>query len=227
MSDYFSIERFIKVSPMIIKYLPVTLKITAIALIASTCIGVLIAAARVYKVPGLSTFLKGYTVFVRGLPYVVLMLLVYYYMPFLAYKLFGIDINGWDKIIFVEITFILHESAYIGEIIRGAIESVPKIQKEAAFSIGYTEAKGFFRIILPQAVKVAIPGYGSNLVELFQNTAITYMIGLTDFIGRANTLGASTGHFLEAYVFVAGVYVIISILIELFFRFLNSRYQFG
>ena len=71
----------------------------------------------------------------------VLMLLVYYYMPFLAYKLFGTDINGWDKIIFVEITFILHESAYIGEIIRGAIESVPKIQKEAAFSIGYTEAK--------------------------------------------------------------------------------------
>ena len=162
----------------------------------------------------------------RGLPYVVLLLLVYYYLPFLVYSLFGADINGWNKIVFVMIAFILHEGAYIGEIVRAAVESVPAVQKEAGYSIGMTAGQTFIRIILPQAVKVAIPAYGANLVELFHNTAITCVIGVTDFIGRAATVGGATFHYIEPYLFVAIVYAIISILIELFFKFLDNPLWF-
>ena len=154
-------------------------------------------------------------------------MVVYYFLPFFAKILTGADIHNWEKIVFAEITFVLHESAYIGEIIRGAVESVPKVQKEAAYTVGLTEIQTYFRIILPQSIKVAIPAYGANFVELFQNTAITYLIGVLDFMGAANSFGNSMRSNIETYTFAAIVYVIISILIELIFKFLDSKYQFG
>ena len=227
MNRFFDLGRFWKAAPLILKFLPVTLKITVVSLLIATFVAVLVAAVRVYRVPVLSTIFKGYLLLMRGIPYVVLMLLVYYYLPYLVNKLFGADIEGWDKLIFIGITFVLHEGAYIGEILRGAVESVPKVQKEAAYSVGLSETQTFLRIILPQSIKVAIPAYGSNLVEMFQNTAISYMIGAMDFIGRANAVGASMGHNIEPFVFVALVYVIISILIEFTFKYINAKYQFG
>ena len=227
MGKYFTWEGFLKAAPLVIKYLPVTLGITVITLGIATFIALFIAAIRVYKVPGLNGFCKGYLHLMRGLPYVVLLLLVYYFLPFLVYKLFGIDINGWDKKVFVIIAFVLHEGAYIGEIFRAAVEAVPKVQQEAAYSIGFTQFQAFFRIILPQSIKVAIPTYGANLVELFHNTAITYMIGVMDFIGRATSLGGSSFNYIETYLFVAIVYAIISIMIELSFKYLDAKYQFG
>lgn len=208
-------------------YLPVTLKIAAIAIVLGTLLGIAVAAIRVYKVPVISTVLRGYVGLMRGIPFVILMFLVYYYLPFLSQTIFGHDINGWNKIIFVEIAFVTNEGAFMGEIFRGAFESVPPVQNEAAYSVGMTKFQAFRRIILPQALKVAIPSYGINLVWLFQETSVTYMIGLSDFIGRASTIGAATGHFLDAYIYMAVVYVVISILIEALFKFIQRKYTFG
>lgn len=227
MDKYFTWDGFLKSAPLVIQYLPVTLEITLITLAIATILGMGVAAARVYKVPVLSQFCKVYLHIMRGIPYVVLLLLMYYFLPFLVYQLLGLDINGWDKKIFVVITFTTHEIAYIGEIFRAAVESVPKVQSEAAASVGLTEIQTFFRIIFPQSIKVAIPAYGANLVELFHNTAITYVIGVTDFIGRATTVGGASYHFIEPYTFVAIVYCIISILIQCLFKFLDAHYQFG
>ena len=227
MERYFSFEQFLKVIPMLIKYLPVTLKETGTVILIATAAGVLIALVRVYKVPILSPFFQAYLLLMRGVPYVILIMVVYYFLPFFVRNLTGADIHNWEKIIFAEITFVLHESAYIGEIIRGAVESVPKVQKEAAYTVGLTEIQTYFRIILPQSIKVAIPAYGANFVEIFQNTAITYLIGVLDFMGAANSFGNSMHSNMETYTFAAIVYVIISILIELIFKFLDSKYQFG
>lgn len=227
MDSYFTWDGFFKAAPLVIQYLPVTLKVTLISLILATILAVFVAASRVYQVPVLSQICKGYLHLMRGLPYVVLLFLVYYFLPFFVWQLFGVDINGWDKLVFATITFVLHEGAYIGEILRSAVESVPKVQREAAYTVGLSEAQTFLRIILPQSIKVVIPAYGANLVELFHNTTITFMIGATDFIGRANTVGGATFHYLEPYLFVAVVYVIISILLELIFKFLDAKYQFG
>ncbi|MBQ7265512.1 MAG: amino acid ABC transporter permease [Firmicutes bacterium] len=227
MSSYFTWEGFFAAIPLLLEYLPVTLRVTFISLVVATIIAVFVALIRVRRVPVLNMVCKCYLHIMRGLPYVVILLLVYYYLPFLVRKIFAVDINRWDKLVFAVIAFILHEGAYIGEILRAAVESVPKVQSEAAYSVGMSEMQTFFRIVLPQSVKVAIPAYGSNLVELFQNTTITFMIGAMDLIGRANTVGGATMHYIEPYLVVAVVYVIISILIELLFKFLDSKYKFG
>lgn len=227
MEKYFSFERFIKIVPVLASYLPVTLKEMGIVILLATAAGVLIALIRVYKVPVLSQFFQLYLLLMRGVPYMILIMVVYYFLPFLAQKVTGVSINNWEKIVFAEITFVLHESAYIGEIIRGAVESVPKVQKEAAYTVGLNEIQTYFRIILPQSIKVAIPAYGANFVEIFQNTAITYLIGVLDFMGAANSFGNSMHSSMETYTFAAIVYVTISILIEMIFKFLDSKYQFG
>ena len=98
MNRFFDIGRFLKAAPIILKFLPVTLKITFFSLAIATLVAVLVAAIRVYKVPVLSTVCKGYLLLMRGIPYVVLMLLVYYYLPYLVNKLFGINSESEESI---------------------------------------------------------------------------------------------------------------------------------
>ncbi len=227
MDKYFSWERLWKVIPKLNEYLPVTIKIALIAILLGTVLGIFVAAIRIYKIPVLSRFFHGYTTVMRGIPFVVLVFLVYFCLPFLAEKLFGVDINNWEKMIFVEIAYALNQSAFVGEIFRGAFESVSKLQSEAAYSVGMNEIQTFFRIILPQAVKVAIPMYGINVVWLFEETSVTYMLGMTDFLGKAKELGSAIGHSLEAYIYVAFVYTVISIALKSFFKLVDKKYTFG
>ncbi len=227
MNRYFSWERLWDVIPKLNKYLPVTLKVVIIAIILGTVLGLIVAAIRVYKVPVLSQFFHVYTVLLRSVPFIVLLFLVYYYVPFFAKKFFGLDIDSWDKIIFIEIAFALNEAAFMGEIFRGAFESVPKLQSEAAYSIGLSKPQAFRRILLPQAVKVAIPMYGTNIVWIFASSSVTYMFGMLDFLGKTKTIAASSGHILEAYIYVAFVYAAISIAIEYLFRLIDKKYTFG
>ena len=227
MSRYFSFERLWDVIPKLNKYLPVTLEVVLIALVVGTILGLLVAVIQVYKVPFFAKFFRVYTVILRSIPFIVLLFLVYYYVPFLVKILFGQNIESWDKIIFIEIAFALNEVAFMGEIFRGAFESVPKLQSEAAYAVGLTKLQTFRRIILPQAIKVAIPMYGTNVVWIFASSSVTYMFGLLDFLGKTKTIAARTGHVLEAYIYVAFVYAIISIGIECFFRFVDKKYTFG
>ena len=227
MNRYFSWERLLNVIPKLNKYLPVTFEVVIIAIILGTIFGLLVAAIRLYKVPVLSQFFHWYTIIIRSVPFIVLIFLVYYYVPFLAYKLFGADVSSWSKIVFVEIAFALNEAAFMGEIFRGAFESVPKLQSEAAYTVGLTKFQTFRRILFPQAVKVAIPLYGTNIVWIFASSSVTYMFGIMDFLGRTKTIAASTGHVLEAYVYVAFIYALISIAVGYLFKYIDKKYTFG
>lgn len=158
----------------------------------------------------------------------VQLMLVYYGLPVLIDSAFGTNINReWGAIIFAYITFILNQGAFLSAIFYSAITSIPYGQTEAGLSVGLTEIQAFKRIILPQMVRVALPPFGSDLVGLFQNSSLVFLIGVTDIMGRAKTIGTATKHVLEAYVFVAIIYIIISLIIRGVFRHLNKRLEFG
>ena len=142
-------------------------------------------------------------------------------------NLFGINLNRLEPVIFVEIAIILNEGAFLGEIFRGAITSVPAVQSEAGYSIGMTGAQTFFRIVLPQAFKVAIPHYGVDFIGVFQNTSLVFILGVVDILGKAKTLGAATGHSLEGYLSAAIIYVSFSLLLKGVFLFIESRMKNG
>ena len=100
-------------------------------------------------------------------------------------------------------------------------------QLEAGYSVGMTKNQVYRRIILPQAVRTALPPFGSDLVALFQSTTLVYYIGVTDVLGRARALGAARKHYLEAYLAVAVIFVIVSGIIRLAFARLNESLNYG
>lgn len=227
MGDFFSLERLIENIPILLRYLPVTFEIVLIATIAGVVLAILLAAARIYQIPIAKWISRGFVSFILGTPILVQMFIIYYGLPLVLWNVFGIDINGWDKLIFVLITYLLNQSAFLAEIFRSAILSVPVGQTEAGYSVGLTGVQTFMRIVLPQAFRVAIPSFSVNLVGLFQDTSLAFMIGIIDIMGKAKLLQTSTQHVLECYIIIAVVFVCISVAIRLVFRALDQKLQYG
>lgn len=225
--DLFSLERFVKVIGQITPYFGITIQIVVIAIVFGTIAGLIVALLRVRKIPIIDQILSVYISFMRGTPMVIQMMLLYYALPIILNGFFGIDINGWEKLTFVEMTFVINEGAFLGEIFKGAILSVPYQQTEAAYSVGLNEQQTFFRIVLPQAIRIALPAYGFDIIGIFHNTSIAFMLGVIDIIGRAQSIKSATGHGLEAYIFIAIVYIVISILLKSAFSKLDGKLEYG
>jgi len=228
MDKLFGWERFCENIPQTLPYLSVTFRIVVYA----TGFGVLLAAfivlAELKKIPVLNPFFKVYVSFMRGTPMLVQLMIIYYGIPALIDPVFGTNINrGFSAVTFAYITFILNQGAFLSAIFYGAITSIPYGQTEAGFSVGLTELQTFRRILLPQMVRIALPPFGSDLVGLFQNSSLVFLIGVTDIMGRAKSIGAATKHVLEAYVFVVIIYIVISLTIRLLFYYLNTKLEYG
>ena len=159
------------------------------------------------------------------------MMIAFYGIPIVLgnifLNLFGINLNRLEPVIFIEIAIILNEGAFLGEIFRGAITSVPSVQAEAGYSIGMTGAQTFYRIVLPQAFKVALPHYGVDFIGVFQNTSLVFILGVVDLLGKAKTLGAATGHSLEGYLSAEIIYISFSLFLKGVFLLIENRLNNG
>jgi His/Glu/Gln/Arg/opine family amino acid ABC transporter permease subunit len=227
MSDLFSWRRLVQNFPVLIVKLPVTFEIVAVAFSLGFVLALLIATARIKRIPVLDQVLTVFISFERGTPLLVQMLVVYYALPIVLKAFFGIDSRRWEKIIFVDLALILNQGVFLGEIFRGAILSIPKGQREAAIACGFSEFDAFVKVVLPQAVRIALPSTALTLIGLFQETSLVFMIGVIDIIGRANALGATTGHSLESYLIVAAVFLLINFALTAITTRIDRKFAFG
>lgn len=227
MGDLFSLERLISAFPKVLSYLPVTLKIAGLSALFGILLGIIVAFLRIERIPVIHQLLGVYISFARGTPILVQMLIVYYGMPMLLMAVTGIDINRWAKINFVIVAFILNEGAFLSEIFRGAILSIPPGQTEAGYSVGMTKVQSFRRIVLPQAFRVAIPPLGMDLVGLMQGCSLAYMIGVTEIVGGAHFFGTNGRHYFEAYLSAAIIFIILSLLLRAFFKIIDVKLAQG
>lgn len=228
MGKLFAWDRFYENIPKILPYLSVTFSIVVYATVFGVLLGMVIVLVQIKKVPGLSQLVKVYVSFMRGTPMLVQLMLVYYGIPALLDPVLGTKINReWGAVNFAYVTFILNQGAFLSAIFYSAITSIPYGQTEAGLSAGLTEFQTFYRIVLPQMVKTALPPFGSDLVGLFQNSSLVFLIGVTDIMGRAKTIGTATKHVLEAYVFVVIIYIVISLSVRLLFFRLNNKMKYG
>lgn len=227
MSDLFDFERFSKAVTQITPYLGITAKIVYIAIVFGSILGLIVAVLRINNIPVIQQILDVYISFMRGTPLVIQLMLIYYVLPFLLKSTLGVDINGWETLRFVYLAFVINEGAFLGEIFRSAIQAVPYRQTEAGYSVGLNRFQTFMRIVLPQAVRIALPAYGVDLIGIFHNTSIAFMIGVIDIIGRAQSIKAATGHALEAYLFIALIYIVVSALLKILFALLDKKLEYG
>lgn len=213
MGDYFDFKLIFEYLPELLSRLHITLILLFTATLIGLIIGAAIALIRLYKIPVLNQISIVFVSFMRGTPILVQMFIVYYGLPKVL-LLIGFDINRWDKFIFVILTYGLNMAAFVAEIIRGAIISVPIGQTEAAYAAGLMRLQTFYRIVAPQALLAALPSLSVNIVGLLQDTSIAFSLGIIDVMGQAKVIGARTYHTLESYAGAALIFLVLCIVLE-------------
>lgn len=222
MGKLFDINAVFDYFPKILAHLNITLIIVIASVIIGTILGVILAIFRLYKVPILNQFAILYISFIRGTPIIVQMFLVFYGLPMLLNGI-GIDINRWDKLYFVIVTYGLNAAAFLAEIFRASISSVPIGQTEAAYSVGLTTIQAFYRVVAPQAIITALPSVGTTLVGLLQDTSIAFTLGILDVMGEVQAIGANTRRTMEGYVDAAIIFLVLAVILEKSFSMVEKK----
>ncbi|WP_147565883.1 amino acid ABC transporter permease [Clostridium tyrobutyricum] len=204
----FDIVYFLKAFPDLIRYVHYTISMSVISTIIGFVIASGLVALKLMHIKILTKIINVYISFFRGTPLLVQLFIFYYGVPQLISPLK--NISPFQAML---VGLSLCGSAYMAEIIRGAIESVPKGQMEAALSIGMTPMQAFKRIIYPQAIRIAIPGIGNEFVDLLKSSSLAFVLGLTEILARAQMDAASSFKVLESYLALAITYWI---LVEIF-----------
>ena len=197
------IERF----PIFIPAAFETIKITVAAVIVGLVIGILAAMCRISKFKVLYYPVTLYINIIRGTPILLQLFIVYYGLSGF------IKLDPYPSAI---IAFGIHNGAYIAEIFRGAIKSIDRGQTEAARSLGMSKFKAMYRIILPQALKRAIPPLGNQLIIATKDSSLASAITVRELLLKSQQMGSSTFRFME-YFLIAGIYYLIITTILSFF----------
>ncbi|MDR1573081.1 MAG: amino acid ABC transporter permease [Clostridiales Family XIII bacterium] len=214
--------------PKILAALPLTLAITLLSMVVGLLLGLLFTFAKISRWMLVRGFAFAFTTLVRGIPTVVLLFLSYFGLPAL-FAIFGVNINGWDRILFAVIALVLEISAVASELFRSAWLSVNRGQLDAAYSIGMNHAQTFSRVIAPQVLRVIAPNLANLTIAQFQNTSLVYTLGVIDIVGKVNILsdavfGIKT---LELYLTAALIYWGVCVLFSCGFHLLEQRLNRG
>jgi L-cystine transport system permease protein len=204
--------------PKILSRLHVTLGIVVIATLIGIILGTALASIRLLRIPLLNPLAMLFISFTRGTPVLIQLFIVFYGLPLLLQKIMTMDTRSWDKLYFVVIAYGFNTSAFFAEILRASIASIPIGQWEAAYSVGLVGRQVFFRIIGPQAIRVAMPNLSVSIMGLLQNTALAFSLGIIDVMGKVRAIGANTYHTFEGYVSAAMIFVTLNFMLEAIFR---------
>jgi len=190
--------------PVILGYVPLTLFMAVAGMVCALILASLLAVERVAKVPVLDWFVIVFISFFRGTPLLVQLFLFYFGLP--QVLSFLTNISGVTAAI---MGLTLHFSAYMAESIRAAIMGVDRSQWEAAQSIGMTQGQMMWRIILPQAARIAAPTLVNYFIDMIKGTSLAFTLGVTEMMGAAQKEAAGSFLYFEAYLVVAMIYWVI------------------
>ncbi|WP_079709282.1 amino acid ABC transporter permease [Paraliobacillus ryukyuensis] len=185
-----------------------TVILSAVAIVGSFPIGILLALGRTSKLPIIKYFCIAYIEFIRGIPLITVFFSMQILIPLFLPEGFTVA-----NIIRVMIGATLFTAAYMAENVRGGLQSIPKGQFEAAKTIGLSSIQSIFLIILPQALRAVIPAIVGQSISMFKDTSLVAIVGLVDLLGIAQTVKSNPaflGHHMEVYLFVALVYWVIA-----------------
>jgi polar amino acid transport system permease protein len=228
MGKIFDINVVFSSIPKLLRFLPQSLLITAVSMAIGLILGLLFALARTKKVPVLDKIIVFFISFIRGTPLIVQLYMTYYVIPMILKYInlqcgTSFSIKNVPDLLFVFITFGLNEAAYNSEIIRSALQSVQKGQIEAAESLGMNYFQVLLRVILPQAVVVAIPPLGNALIGLLKGTSLAFVAGVIEMTAAGRIISGSNFRFFEVYLALAIIYWALTIVIEQVIRVLEKR----
>ena len=217
--------------PSILEGTILTLQVSLVSLMIAMLLGIIGALSKLSGSRPLQLLAQVYTTIIRGIPDLVLMLLVFFggqvfinqMGPYFGFEDY-IDINPFIAGVST-IGFIF--GAYMTETFRGAILAVHKGQLEAGSAYGMSKSMIFRRITLPQMVRHALPGFGNNWLVLVKTTALVSIIGLDDMVRKASLAAGATRKPFTYYLVVAILYLIITSISIYLLKYLERKYSVG
>ena len=179
-----------------------TILIFVLTLLFSLPLGMVVYFGRVCKFKPVSWLVKIYSSIMRGTP-LMLQLLLWYFGP---YYLWGMNIGGY-KFTAILLGCSLNYAAYFAEIYRSGIESIPVGQYEAAQLLGYNKQQTFFKIILPQVVKIVLPAVTNEVITLVKDTSLVYSVSYIEMFAVAKQIAAAQTTVIPFFIAGAFYYV--------------------
>ena len=223
----FSLQGF---GPLLMLGTWMTIKLSVLSLLLAVLLGLLGASAKLSSTRLLRIPAQCYTTLIRGVPDLVLMLLIFYSLQTWLTSL--TDLMGWEYIEIdpfgagvITLGFIY--GAYFTETFRGAILAVPRGQVEAATAYGLKRGQRFRFVVFPQMMRFALPGIGNNWMVILKATALVSIIGLADLVKAAQDAGKSTYQLFYFLVLAALIYLVITSASNAVLRWLERRYAAG
>lgn len=205
----------LKVLPDLLEGTKVTLQLTLGALFLGAIIGLPASLLRVYGSPWLRRIVGGYVALFRGTPLLIQLFVVYYGLPDLGVTL--------SRLAAAYATLGLNSGAYQSEYFRGALQSVGSGQMAAARAIGMSKPKALRYIILPQALRLALPAWSNEMIAMIKYTAVVFLIAVPDLMGHAKIISSRYFDPISTYLLVAMIYIVLVAAASLILRFVGQR----
>ena len=211
-------DNFLNLIKILSEGLGTTLLIFVLTLILGIPAGILVAIARNSKCKIVNLITKLYILIIRGTP-MMLQIIFIYFAPYYLFKV------TYDRFIAIIIAFVVNYAAYFAEIFRSGILSIPKGQKEAAFTLGFSKVQTFFIILLPQIVKRILPAMSNEVISLIKTTSLAQIIGITEIFALAQKQASYQFSILP--LCVAGLmYLVLCTIITYAFNKAEKKYSY-
>lgn len=213
----FDVELALENLPFLLGGLPATIAVSFAAMGMGLILGMFLALGRSSDLRILRWPSRLYISFMRGTPILVFLFILYFGLPVV-----GMTMDAYTAAI---LGFGLNSAAYIAEVNRASLNSIPKGQWEAAQSLGFTYLQTLRRIILPQATRIAIPPMTNIFLDLVKATSLAAVITVPELFQKAQIAGGRTFDTMTMYVLVAFIYWPLCILISAFQEKLENRFS--
>lgn len=200
--------------PFILSGLSYTIGLAAASFLLGNILGILLTVLGLVKNKVINAIVRVYISFLRGVPALVLLFILYFGLPY--------RLNALTAAI---ICFTLTSSAFIGEIYRGSIVGIDSGQWYAAYALGMPFSKVMRLIILPQAVRISVPALSNVAIDIIKGTSLAAMITIPDIFQKAKIVGGRTFDYMSMYILVALIYWMLCLIIEFFQKRLELFYS--
>ena len=209
---------------LLLQGLQVTVVISLISIFFGTILGFFTSLLSIAKSRALR-FISGIYVWaIRGTPMIVQAFIVYFGAPQLIQMFIpGFRIGAETAGV---VTLSLNAGAYLSEIFRGGINAVDKGQVEAARSLGLSSARTMVRIVLPQAVKIAIPSLVNQFIITIKDTSILSVIGMADLVNKAKVYVGKSYQFFATYILVAVYYLVVISILMMISKYVEKKFNY-
>jgi polar amino acid transport system permease protein len=200
---------------VIVNGLAMTVSISLLAILAGSILGVFVGLALVYGGAVLRLMVRAYTDVIRGTPVLVLVLASYY-----VSAAAGVDLGPFSAGVLALAIFC---SSHVGEIVRGALQAIPKGQTEAAKAIGLTFTQTFTSVLWPQAMRQCLPSWVNTAAEMVKASTLLSVIGVAELLLRTQEIISRNFMSLQFYFLAGALYFIVNYGIEQFGKYVERK----